>query len=115
MTSQFNYDHFKKYSQRRHSTQARTCFLQSIAKGHPRSYGGTEDRRRHIYLKPPDHSRRSDLCDCSAHNLVDRPEILVQPIQRLLGQIVHGNKMTGVIKDSFFWPLSEPSQRKNGS
>ena len=66
------------------------------------------------HLKPPDHSRRSDLCECFVHNLVDRPEILVQPVQRLLGQIVHGNKMTGVINKLFLlaFPGAKPVKER---
>jgi hypothetical protein len=53
-------------------------------------------------------------CHRSVQNLVDRPEILVQPVQRLLGQIVDRNKMTGVIKEQFLlaFPGAEPMKER---
>jgi hypothetical protein len=54
------------------------------------------------------------MIHCSFQNLVDRPEILVQPIQRLLGQIVDGKKMAGVVKEMFLlaFPGAEPVKER---
>src|ERR1700746_184224 len=51
-------------------------------------------------------AKRSYLWPFSLQNLVARPEILVQPVQRLLGQIVDRNKITGIIKEQFILAFS---------